>query len=74
MTLCGWSAKQTNPLSVLAQNQTKDIESRSPTRLEVGKGTPEKAVGKRNLEKAVGERWHRGAVDNGQQKRPVSMR
>ena len=59
MALCGWSTKQTIPLSALARNQTKGLESRSPTRLEVGKGTPEKAVRKRNPEKAVGEGWGR---------------
>ena len=32
VTLCRWSAKQTIPLSVLARNQTKGLDSRSPTR------------------------------------------
>ena len=71
VTLCGWSAKQTIPLSVLVRNQTKGLESISPTRPEVGKKadpretgtvgkrTPEKGVGKRNPENAVGEGWHR---------------
>ena len=36
VTLCGWSAKQTIPLSVLVWNQTKGLDSRSPTRPEVG--------------------------------------
>ena len=30
VTLCRWSAKQMIPLSVLARNQTKGLESRSP--------------------------------------------
>ena len=29
VTLCRWSAKQTTPLSVLARNQTKGLDSRS---------------------------------------------
>ena len=37
VTLSGWSAKQTIPLSVLARNQTKGLGSRSPTRPEVEK-------------------------------------
>ena len=36
VTLCGWSAKQTIPLSALARNQTKGLESRSPTRPKMG--------------------------------------
>ena len=36
VTLFGWSAKQTIPSSLLARNQTKGLESRSPTRQEVG--------------------------------------
>ena len=39
VTLCRWSAKQTIPLSVLARNQIKGLDSRSRTRPEVGKGT-----------------------------------
>ena len=35
VTLCRWSAKQTIPLSVLARNQTKGLDTRSPTRPEV---------------------------------------
>ena len=38
-TLCRWSAKQTIPLSVLARNQTKGLDSISRTRPEVSKGT-----------------------------------
>ena len=70
VTLCGWFAKQTISLSVLAQNQTKGMDSRSPTRPEVG----EERSWKRNPERSVGEGRHRGAVDNGQQKRPVGVR
>ena len=36
VTLCGWSAKQTISLSVVARNQTKGLDSRSPMRPEVG--------------------------------------
>ena len=62
------------PLSVLAGNQRKSLESRSLMRPEVGKGTPVRAVGKRNPEKPVGKRdreravgkgRRRGVVDNG---------
>ena len=62
VTLCGWSAKQTIPLSVLARNQTKGLDSRSPTRLEVG--------GREVQEKPEGELAQRGSRER-EQKGPV---
>ena len=70
MTLLGGPPSRRS-LCLFCAKPNKDLSSRSSTRLEVGKGTPEKAVGKRNPEKAVGEGWSRGTVDNGQQKWPV---
>ena len=80
-----------DPFVCFGAKPNKGMSSRSSTRPEVGKGTPEKAVGKgtpemtagkRNPEKAncllrvpfSSEGWRRGAVDNGQQKRPVGVR
>ena len=75
MTLCVWSAKQTIPLSVLARNQTKGLDSRSPTRPEVvGSEVREKldgAVGKGTQKGSVGKGRRREAVDNGQQQEAV---
>ena len=76
MTLCGWSAKQTIPLSVVARNQTKGLESRSPTRPGIGKGTPVRELerGAQSKQLAKGGAEEQWPVDNGQQKRPVSIR
>ena len=70
VTLCGWSAKQTIPSSVLARNQTK-AWVRDLWRDRKWARERESVVGKRNSKKAVGEGWHRRAVDNGQQKEAV---
>ena len=72
VTLWSGCTKQMIFLFVLAQNQRPELEI--SIRPEVGKGTPVRGVEKRNSEKAVGEGWYRGAVDTGQQKRPVGMR
>ena len=61
VTLCGWSAKHTTPLSVLARNQTK------ARALDVRRGRKwvrerESGVGQRNAEKSVGDGRGRRAV------------
>ena len=73
VTLCWWSAKQTIPLSVLARNKTKCLDSS----LDVAgsrKGTPVRGVGQRDGEEGVGEAWREWPVDTGSQKWPVGMR
>ena len=66
--LCRWSAKQTIPLSVLAQNQTKGLDSRS-RRDRKWVRECEWGVGRRNPQKAVvdGRRRLADEVDTGQQ-------
>ena len=59
-----------DPFVCFGAKPNKGLSLRSSTRQEVGKGTLEKGVEKRNSEKAVG----RGAVDTGQQKKPVGVR
>ena len=44
-----------DPFVCFGAKPNKGLSSRSSTRLEVGKETPEKRVGKRNPEKGVGE-------------------
>ena len=68
VTLRGWSANQTIPLSVLARNQTKGLDSRSPTRPEVGgSDVLEKPEGQlvKEPREWVGEERRREAVENG---------
>ena len=55
-------------LFVLARNQTKGLDLRSPT------GSGVRKAGPRETREAVGKGRRRGAVDNGQQKRPVGAR
>ena len=62
VTVCRWSAKQTIPLSVLARNQTKGLDSRSWTWPEVGKGTRVEELDKGTQRKAVGDGRRRVAV------------
>ena len=52
VTLCGWSAKQTIPLSALARNQTKGLDSKS-RRDRKWVREREKGVGKRNSKKEL---------------------
>ena len=73
MTLWSGCAQQTIILFVLARNQTKGLESRSPTRPELGKGTPVREL-KRGTHWKQLAKGDAVAVDNGQQKRPVGMR
>ena len=49
---CRWSAKQTIPLSVLARNQTKGLDSKRDRKWVRER---EKGVGQRDWKKAVGE-------------------
>ena len=67
VTLCGWHAWQTIPLSILARNPNKGLELEifDETRSGGGKKGPKEDRG------SVGEGRRREAVDNGQQKRPV---
>ena len=63
VTLCGWSAKQTISLSVLVRNQTKDLDSRSPTRPEVGEEKEVREKPEVELEKEPREgSWRRMTV------------
>ena len=61
MTLCGWSAKETIPLSVLAQNQTKawtrDLDTTGNKQ-----GNASQRLGRRNPEEALGDGRRRGAA------------
>ena len=61
MTLCGWSAKQTIPLSVKAQNQTKGLESRSPRDWKWARERESRSWNK-EAEKAVGDGRQRGTA------------
>ena len=61
MTLCGWSAKQTIPLSVLARNQTR-AWARDLRHDRKWVREDQWGVGQRNSEKAVGDGRRRGAV------------
>ena len=72
----GGCAKQTIPLSVLARNQKKGLDSRSRTGPEVGKGTPVRSWKKQPRESSWRRARQKGklAVDTRQQKRPVGMR
>ena len=63
MTPCGWSAKQTIPLSVLARNQTKGLYSRSPTRLEVGEERQVREKPERQLVKEPREELAKGDAE-----------
>ena len=64
VTLCGWSAKQTIPLSVLARNQTKawarNLDATGSRQRNTSQGVerrnPEEAVGDGRRRRAVGSR------------------
>ena len=68
VTLCGWSAKQTFPFSVLARNQTKAWAC--DLRREVDKGMRER-VGQKNLEEGS---WRQQTQSGSWQSTPDSRR
>ena len=71
-----WVVNQADdPLSVLALNQTKGLDSRSPTRPEVGEERTVREKPERQLAKeprgAVGKGTQRGSVGKGTQRGSV---
>ena len=66
VTLCRWSAKQTIPLSVLARNQTKGLDSRF--RRDRNCVRERERNWKKGLREGVGEGWREWPVDTGQQR------
>ena len=71
VTLCRWSTKQTIPLSVLAGNQTKGLDSRS--RRDRKWIRERERSWTKELTEVSWRRVTRVAVDTGQQKWAVSM-
>ena len=66
------------PLSVLARNQTKGLDSRSPMRPEVGEErraleNPEGQLAKKPEEGELAKKDAERAIENGQQKGPFKM-
>ena len=69
VTQCRWSAKQTIPLSVLARNQTKGLDSRSRRdQKEEENACRELDKGTQRRELATGDAEWRLRVDTGEQK------